>query len=118
MLRTFAAMLLATALIAGPSLAAPPSGNSGASPSAPGMGDAKAANQQTNASKPSKTNKRSKTVKPVSREHHARGKAGRSKVTHHLESAKTHRHLSKPVESVKNSKSDRLQTAKLPATTR
>lgn len=116
MLRTFAAMLLATALIAGPSLAAPPSGNSGASPSAPGVSDAKAANQH--ASKPSKTNKRSKTVKPVSREHHARGKAGRSKVKHHLESAKTHRHLSKPVKSVKNSKSDRLQTAKLPATTR
>jgi hypothetical protein len=112
MLRTFAATLLATALIAGPSLAAPPSGNSGASPSAPAVSDAKAANQQTNASKPSKT------VKPVSRKHQARGKAGRSKLTRHLESTKTHRHLTKPVKSVKNSKSDRLQTAKLPATSR
>jgi hypothetical protein len=110
MLRTFAATLLATALIAGPSLAAPPSGNSGANPSAPGMSDAKAANQQTNASRPSKT------VKPASR--NARGKASSSKVTRHLKSTKTHRHVIKPVKSVKNSKSDRLQTAKLPATTR
>jgi hypothetical protein len=112
MLRTFAAVLLATALIAGPSLAAPPSGGSGATPSAPGLSDAKAANQQTNASK------LSKTVKRVSGKHHARGKAGGSKVTRHLKSVKTHRRLTEPVKSVKNSKSDRLQTAKLPATAR
>ena len=83
MLRKISAALLATALVAGPALAAPPAGGAGPTPAA-------TAPAPTNAViKP--TAKPAKMVKHV-RRHLVRHKVGKIKVARHVKSTKMHRH--------------------------
>jgi hypothetical protein len=91
MLRKFAAVLLATSLIAGPAFAAQPSGTAGATPAAP----AAAAPASTNAATKTVTSqvKAVKTVKHVrkhSRRHVVRHKIGAMKQARHVKTTKTH----------------------------
>jgi hypothetical protein len=100
MLRKFAAAMLATALIAGPALAASPAGNAGSVPAT--------APASTTVSKP--------MAKPVTkmvkhfRSHVARHKVGKIKVAHHFKSTKAPRHhlALRPVKHSKFSKAGKV----------
>jgi hypothetical protein len=99
MLKTFAAALLATTLIAGPAFAAPPSGSAGSTP---------AASTAAPASTHAVTKQTAKTVKHARkhvRKHVVRHKVGKMKVSRHAKSAKMHRHhAAAPVKHVKGRK--------------
>ena len=103
MLRKFAAVLLATTLIAGPAFAAQPSDNA-AGPAA-----------TTQANHPAQT----KTVKRMSvhvRKRAARGRAA-AKLVRNVKTAKTHRHfahIAKPAGKA-STKSHGVKAAKLPS---
>jgi hypothetical protein len=111
MLRKFAAVLLATTLIAGTAFAAQPSGTAGSTPAAPA-----AAAPATKAN--GATVKPATTVKPAkmaahsrkhARKHYARGTYGKVKVSHHV-NKKTQRghafaHSIKPGKAPKTNKS-------------
>jgi hypothetical protein len=85
MLRKFAAALVATALIAGPALAAQSSSTAGSTPATPAAAAAQAA-PAANA-KPTAA----QTVKPTpARKHVARGKTGKLHMARHVKPAKTH----------------------------
>jgi hypothetical protein len=107
MLRKFAAAMLATALIAGPALAASPADNAG---STPAIATAPAS---TTVNKPA-INKpmakpASKMVKHF-RRHVVRHKVGKIKVAHHFKSTKTPRHhlALRPVKHAKFSKAGKV----------
>jgi hypothetical protein len=83
MLRKFAAVLLATALIAGPALAAPPAGSAGSAP----------ATVSTSVNKPAV--KHAAMVKHF-RRHVARHKIGKTKMARHFKSTPRH-HIAAPL---------------------
>ena len=100
MLRNFTAVLIATALVAGPALAAQPSSNAGASPAVPAAAPAAPATikgqnaiKQTDVRKPVKTVKRAQT-----HVRHART-YGRHHVAQHVT-----KHLAKPGKVTKTNK--------------
>jgi hypothetical protein len=100
MLRNFTAALIATALVAGPALAAQPSSNAGASPAAPAAAPAAPATikgqnaiKQTDVRKPVKTVKHAQT-----HVRHART-YGRHHVAQHVT-----KHLAKPGKVTKTNK--------------
>jgi negative regulator of sigma E activity len=85
MLRKFAAVLLATALVAGPAFAAQSSDSAGATPAAATTGvNAKV---QTSTSKPTKPVMHARNHV---RKHIARAKVGTMKQARHVKSTKTH----------------------------
>jgi hypothetical protein len=101
MLRNFTAALIATALIAGPALAAQPSSNAGAAPAAPAVAAAPAAPANIkgqNAIKQTEVRKPVKTVK------HARAhvRQARTYGRHHV--AHVGKHLAKPGKVTKTNK--------------
>jgi hypothetical protein len=107
MLRNFTAALIATALVAGPALAAQPSSNAGASPAAPAAAPAAPATikgqnavKQTDVRKPVKTVKHGRT-----HVRHART-YGRHHVAQHVVQHVTHatKHLAKPGKVTKTNK--------------
>ena len=105
MLRNFTAALIATALIAGPALAAQPSSNAGAAPAAPAVAAAPAAPANIkgqNATKQTEVRKPIKTVKHA-RTHvrHART-YGRHHVAQHV--AHATKHLAKSGKVTKTNK--------------
>jgi hypothetical protein len=100
MLRNFTAALIATALVAGPALAAQPSSNAGAAPAAPAApaaapADIKGQNaiKQTDARKPVKTIKHARIY-------------GRHHVAQHVAQHAAHvtKHLAKPGKVTKSNK--------------
>ena len=104
MLRNFTAALIATALVAGPALAAQPSSNAGAAPAAVSAAPANIKGQ--NAIKQTDVRKPVKTVKHA-RAHvrHART-YGRHHVAQHVAQHATHvtKHLAKPGKVTKTNK--------------
>jgi hypothetical protein len=82
MLRTFAAALVATALIAGPAFAAEQSGTAGATPAAAATQTAPAANAKQAAAQPVKHK--------TARKHLVRGKTGTMHQARHVKPVKTH----------------------------
>jgi len=108
MLRKFAAAMLATALIAGPALAASPAGNVGSTPATV------TAPASTNVIKPV-TKPAIKMVKH-SRRHVVRHRVGKIKVAHHFKSTKAPRHhfALRPVKHSKFSKAGKVsKTSKI-----
>jgi|SRR5271170_481167 len=125
MLRKFAAVLLATTLIAGSAYAAQPSGTIGSTPAAPVAAGSAAGNgaavKQT--VQPAKTVAATKTVTPTktakrevkhprkhARKHVARGKSGKIMVSQHVKAPNAHRghkiaHSMKPGKLNKTNKS-------------
>ncbi len=107
MLRKFAAAMLATALIAGPALAASPAGNAGSTPATV------TAPASTTVNKPI-VNKL--TAKPATkmvkhfRRHVVRHKVGKVKVAQHFKSTKAPRHhlALRPVKHSKFGKVDKI----------
>jgi hypothetical protein len=89
MLRNFTAALIATALVAGPALAAQPSSDAGASPAvaAPADTKAQAAPQATDARKPAKTVKHARTRARNHVRHHVAHVAKPGKVTKSVKSS-------------------------------
>jgi hypothetical protein len=104
MLRKFAAVLLATTLIAGPAFAAQPSGNAGATPAAPAAtAPAPAGAATKTVSTPVKPIKTVKHVRKHARKHVVRGKTHTMKQARHLKPAKTHQsRVSHKAKSVKS----------------
>jgi hypothetical protein len=102
MLRKFAAAMLATALIAGPALAASPAGNAGSTPATV------TAPASTTVNKPM-AKPATKMVKHF-RSHVARRKVGKIKVAHHFNSTKAPRHhlVLRPVKHSKFSKAGKV----------
>lgn len=105
MLRNFTAALIATALVAGPALAAQPSSNAGAAPAAPAVAAAPAAPANLkgqNAIKQTEVRKPVKTVK------HARAhvRHARTYGRHHVAHVSKHmaKHLAKPGKVTKTNK--------------
>ena len=100
MLRNFTAALIATALVAGPALAAQPSSNAGAAPVAPAAAPADIKGQnaikQTDVSKPVKTVKHARIHMRHARTY------GRQHVAQHV----THvtKHIAKPGKVTKTNK--------------
>jgi hypothetical protein len=119
MLRKFAAVMLATTLIAGSAYAAQPSGTAGSTPAAPvAAGSAgsngaavKAIVQPTKTVAPTKTVKQEvKHVRKHARKHVARGKSGKIMVSRHSKAPNMHRghkvaHSMKPGKLNKTNKS-------------
>jgi hypothetical protein len=104
MLRKFAAAMLATALIAGPALAASPAGNVGSTPAT-----------VTAPASPNVTKPAIKMVKH-SRSHVVRHRVGKIKVAHHFKSTKAPRHhfALRPVKHSKFSKAGKVnKTSKI-----
>jgi hypothetical protein len=110
MLRNFTAALIATALVAGPALAAQPSSNAGAAPAAVSAAPAdikgQAAIKHTDARKPVKTVKHAR-IQARNHVRHARS-YGRQHVAQHVTHAT--KHLAKPGKVTKTNK-----TVKSPA---
>jgi hypothetical protein len=111
MLRTFTAVLIATALVAGPALAAQPSSNAGAAPAVPAAAPAVPANlkeqnaiKQTDARKPVKTVKHARIQARI-HVRHART-YGRHHVAQHASQHVAHvtKHIAKPGKVTKTSK--------------
>ena len=107
MLRNFTAALIATALIAGPALAAQPSSNAGAAPAAPAAAPAVPATI-----KGQNTIKQTDVRKPVKTVKHARAhvqthvRHARTYGRHHVAQHVTHvtKHLAKPGKVTKTNK--------------
>jgi hypothetical protein len=116
MLRNFAAVLLATTLIAGPAFAAQSSGGAGATPAAVPSAS-QSVTKQAHRTKPSKMVKR---VRAHAHKHFARGKVGKMTLARHFKSTKTHRghvaHIAKPVKVTFGANATSVKTARLPAT--
>ena len=105
MLRNFTAALIATALVAGPALAAQPSSNAGAAPAAPAVAAAPAAPANT---KEQTAIKRTDVRKPVKTVKHVRTQA-RTHVRHARTYGRHHvvhvsKHLAKPGKVTKTNK--------------
>jgi hypothetical protein len=109
MLRNFTAALIATALIAGPALAAQPSSNAGAAPAASVVAAAPAAPANIKGQNAIKQTDARKPVKPVK---HARIQA-RAQARAHVRHARTYghhhvvhvtKHLAKPGKVTKTNK--------------
>ena len=112
MLRNFTAVLIATALIAGPALAAQPSSNAGAAPAAPAVAAPAApanikgqnAIKQTDARKPVKTVKHARIQARAQARNHVRH--ARTYGHHHVVHVTKHlvKHLAKPGKVTKTNK--------------
>ena len=105
MLRNFTAALIATALLAGPALAAQPSSNAGGAPAAPAVAAAPAAPANIKGQNAIKQTDARKPVKPVK---HARIQA-RAHVRHartygHHHVVHVTKHLAKPGKVTKTNK--------------
>jgi hypothetical protein len=107
MLRNFTAALIATALVAGPALAAQPSSNAGAAPAAPAAAPAAPATikgqnaiKQADARKPVKTVKHAR-IQARTHVRHVRT-YGRHHVAQHV--AHVTKHLAKPGKVTKTNK--------------
>ena len=101
MLRNFTAALIATALVAGPALAAQPSSNAGAAPAAPAVAAAPAAPANI---KGQNTTKQTEVRKPVKTVKHGRThvRHARTYGRHHV--AHATKHLAKPGKVTKTNK--------------
>src|SRR5580704_8544550 len=96
MLRNFTAVLIATALIAGPALAAQPSSNAGAAPAAPTTIKGQNAIKQTEVRKPVKTVRHARNHVRYARTY------GRYHVAQHVDHVT--KHLAKPGKVTKTNK--------------
>jgi hypothetical protein len=109
MLRKFAAVMLATTLIAGTAYAAQPAANAGSTPAAvaAGSGVAKGTAVKDTAKQTAKPSKTVAHLRKHARKYFAHGKSGR--VTQHVKAMKIHRghfaHSTKPGKVTKNTKS-------------
>jgi hypothetical protein len=105
MLRTFTTALIATALVAGPALAAQPSSNTGAAPAAPAVAAAPAAPANI---KGQNAIKRTEVRKPVKTVRHARShvRQARTYGRHHVAQHVDHvtKHFAKPGKVTKTNK--------------
>jgi len=121
MLRTFAAVLLATSLVAGTAFAAePPSGAGAPPPAATATGKTAAA--PTHPAKPGTLAKHARkhmAGKHLARKHLARVKHRSIKTVHHVKGVKTHKtHVAKsarPAKTATRNPSAGVKTARLPA---
>ncbi|HYA07318.1 MAG TPA: hypothetical protein VEF90_15640 [Xanthobacteraceae bacterium] len=116
MLRTFAAVLLATSLVAGTAFAAePPSGAGAPPPAATATGKTAAA--PTHPAKPGTLAKHAR--KHMASKHLARVKHRSIKTVHHVKGVKTHKsHVAKsarPAKTATRKPSAGVKTARLPA---
>ena len=105
MLRNFTAALIATALVAGPALAAQPSSNAGAAPAAPAVAAAPAAPANIkgqNAIKQTDVRKPVKTVKHARIQARTHVRHARTYGRHHV--AHVTKHLAKPGKVTKTNK--------------
>jgi hypothetical protein len=116
MLRTFAAVLLATSLVAGTALAAEPTSGAGSPPPA-ATATGKTIAAPTHSAKPGKFAQH--TRKQHARKHSARVKHRSIKTVHHVKGGKTHKgHVAKstkPAKTATNNRPAGVKTARLPA---
>ncbi len=114
MLRKFAAVLLATSMVAGAAYAAEP-GSAGAIGAGAGVNTGATFAAPTHPTKPVK-HARKQGRKHV-RKHHVRGKAHGMKQAHHFKGGKSHKtHVARVAKAAKEAKHGGVKTAKLPAT--
>jgi hypothetical protein len=109
MLRNFTAALIATALVAGPALAAQPSSNAGAAPAAPAVAAAPAAPANIkgqNAIKQTEVRKPVKTVKHARIQARTHVRHARTYGRHHVAQHVAHvtKHVAKPGKVTKTNK--------------